>query len=316
MMRGTSRRARTAAVVGGVAMSMVMAASASAAQIVVSSAADPAGTATDCTLRQALESANTNTSPVRLRLRPGSRDRHDHLRPGDPARHDRRSAELAISSNVTIQGPGADELTVSGNTLSASFTSTSGTSTISGLKIEEGFVNIPSAGPPAARAWPSSLGATLTLDDAVGRGNDVGANLSGEAPGPTAVAIRRRDPQQRRHPHRAGHQRDRQQLIATAINGDVNVRSRPAPGCPARTGPWWSTGRPSPATPPKRMSGPASASARPRPVARSPCSATPSSGPDAIVTSSTIVDNSADQRVRGRRADRPGAASTPTTRCR
>ncbi len=50
------------------------------------------------------------------------------------------SGELAITKDMTITGPGADQLAISGNDASRVFNVNSGTSTISGITIRDGYV--------------------------------------------------------------------------------------------------------------------------------------------------------------------------------
>ena len=66
------------------------------------------------------------------------------LTSGGPVTITLTSGEIAIAKNLTITGPGADKLTVSGNNASRIFQCTGGTGLtvrISGLKITQGFAN-------------------------------------------------------------------------------------------------------------------------------------------------------------------------------
>jgi hypothetical protein len=158
--------------------SLLFAAAAGAAPITVTSPADPAGTSSECTLRQALESANTDLSPVGSACAPGAGADTITF---DPAILPNTivAAGLGISSNVTIQGPGIDELTVNGNDAGRVFHVTSGTATISGLVIEDGRVTMPSAGPDGGAGVAVDVGAALTLDHTSVVGNTAVSNFNG-----------------------------------------------------------------------------------------------------------------------------------------
>ena len=62
------------------------------------------------------------------------------------------SGELFFSKSLTIAGPGAANLTVSGNNTSRVFSVSSGEITISGLRIANGFTS----GNPNALQWPAA----------------------------------------------------------------------------------------------------------------------------------------------------------------
>jgi hypothetical protein len=79
------------------------------------------------------------------------------------------TGELVISKDLTIQGPGADLLSVSGNNASRVFSQTDATVTISGLTITGGN----GVGNNGGGGGVLSIGGTLTLNDSVVTGNSV-----------------------------------------------------------------------------------------------------------------------------------------------
>ncbi len=83
-------------------------------------------------------------------------------------------SELQISHSVTIDGPGADELAVSGNNSSRVFEIEAGQTTISGLTITDGQEVAGNGG-----AILVDAGATLNLDQLVVAGNSAYADSAG-----------------------------------------------------------------------------------------------------------------------------------------
>ena len=74
-----------------------------------------------------------------------------------PAEINLSSGELTVSSDVTILGPGTDQLEVDGAEATRVFHVTAGTSIFDGIHIFNGLVTLPAAaGPRAARAWRST----------------------------------------------------------------------------------------------------------------------------------------------------------------
>src|SRR6266550_7585113 len=102
-MRGVVRnRVLTLVGIGTVAVSLGMAASASAASIVVTSAADPGGTSSQCTLRQAIDSANSDNTPLASNCTAGSASGSDTITFAQsilPAHITLTDGELAPASN-------------------------------------------------------------------------------------------------------------------------------------------------------------------------------------------------------------------------
>jgi CSLREA domain-containing protein len=97
------------ATIGAVAVSVAFAASASAASIVVTSTADPGGTSSQCTLRQAIDSANSDATPSGSNCTAGSgTDTITFAQSILPAHITLSGGELAPATNMTIQGPTAD----------------------------------------------------------------------------------------------------------------------------------------------------------------------------------------------------------------
>ena len=124
-MRDVRKRVTTLAIFGAVGASLLLAAGASAASIVVNSVADPAATSSDCTLRQAIDSANTNTTPLASNCTAGSAtDTITFAQSILPAHITLTSGELAPSADMTIQGPAANnpaQVTVDGNNVTRVF---------------------------------------------------------------------------------------------------------------------------------------------------------------------------------------------------
>jgi CSLREA domain-containing protein len=172
------------ATIGAAGVLLSGAASASAATITVSSTADPIGTASQCTLRQAIESANTDTTPTTpsncvvgsgadtITFGAGILPATINLANG--------SGELASSSNVTIQGPGLTLNANNGSFTQRVFHVTAGSATLSGLTLTGGHIFCPCADPTKGGAGIAvETGAALTLDDAAVVNNDATYTLNG-----------------------------------------------------------------------------------------------------------------------------------------
>ena len=166
--------------------SLISAASASAAQIVVNSTADPTGATDECTLRQAIESANTDTVPVDSDcVQGGGTDTITFALPSAPPNTIHLADlvddpdQLVVSSDLDIQGPGVHDVIVDASTgggRSRVFhvTGTGVDATISGLTATGGHLNLPGPGFPQGQGGAGVIvdsGAALTLDDAAVAGN-------------------------------------------------------------------------------------------------------------------------------------------------
>ena len=81
------------------------------------------------------------------------------------------SSELTINKNLTITGPGADKLTISGNNSVRIFYITSGTITISGITAANGRTS--AVVDPGAAFYLFNSGISLTVNDCVIRNNAV-----------------------------------------------------------------------------------------------------------------------------------------------
>ncbi len=175
--RNAGKRVMTMAAIGGIGASLAVAASASAAGIVVDSTADPTGATDECTLRQAIESANTDTVPVDSDCVEGDGDDTITFAIPSPPPHTialyngpEDPDELGISSDLEIQGPGVDDLivdaTAAPSTRSRVFNVTAGDVTISGLTATGGHLGLPGPGPDGGGGILVDFDAALTLDDA------------------------------------------------------------------------------------------------------------------------------------------------------
>lgn len=108
----------------------------------------------DCTVREAINAANSASGPNAVSFAPGLSGTIT-LEPGFGA--------LNIASDTTIVGPGARTLAVSGNSGTRVFFVSAGTSTISSLTIRDGFVMaFPGNQTPGGTIFNS---ANLTLND-------------------------------------------------------------------------------------------------------------------------------------------------------
>ena len=139
--------------------------------------------ATDCTLRDAIKAANTDMASHGCTT-PGSGADTIQFQLPNPSTILALSAFDQISGDLTIQGPGASQLAVSGNSDHRVLSIASGaTVSISGLKVSDGQVGAAGCdvGPATAGGGISNAG-TLTLDRVVVSGNqasasDVSSNL-------------------------------------------------------------------------------------------------------------------------------------------
>ncbi|MBK5231972.1 MAG: CSLREA domain-containing protein [Thermoleophilia bacterium] len=142
---------------------------ASAATITVDTATDAPGT--QCTLRDAIKAANTNLASNGC-VTPGSGTDTIQFQLPNPSTITLESALDQITGDVSIQGPGASQLTVSGNSLYRVFNIASGkTVSISGLAAAGGSV-VATGCSSASEAGGGILNfGTLTLDRMVVSGN-------------------------------------------------------------------------------------------------------------------------------------------------
>lgn len=173
MHRGLGSKYRTSAlaVAGVVVASLTLTASAGAVGIQVTSPNDPSGAPTDCTLRDALESANTDDPVNDSACTEGSgadtitfaASALPLIQGGD---------EFEIASNVTIQGPGSALLSIDGVSDERVFHVTSGSAAISGLTIENGLAE-------TGGGIRVDSGASLNLDLVVVSGNDAARTVTG-----------------------------------------------------------------------------------------------------------------------------------------
>jgi CSLREA domain-containing protein len=117
----------------------------------------------DCTLREAINAANTASGPNTITFAPGTTG---------TITVDSARGTLNITSDTTIIGPGARTLAVSGNSFTRMFFVSAGTSTISGLTIRDGFLSGPSQVIVTGGAILNL--ATLTLNDCTLSNNHAG----------------------------------------------------------------------------------------------------------------------------------------------
>lgn len=150
---------------------------ASAATITVDTAAD--SSAAQCTLRDAIKAANTDLASNGCST-PGSGTDTIQFQLPNPSTITLGSALDQITGDVSIQGPGASQLTVSGNSLYRVFNIASGkTVSISGLTAAGGSV-VATGCSSASEAGGGILNfGTLTLDRMVVSGNHATATDSG-----------------------------------------------------------------------------------------------------------------------------------------
>src|SRR5262245_61928230 len=144
-MRGMRRkRVLTLTGAGALAIALLGAPSASANGITVTSTADPTGTAGQCTLRQALASANDDDAQAGSSCADGSGADTIFIASGLlPADIDLTAGELEVKSDVTIPGPGPGQLGIDGGGATRVFHVKSGTSTFDGLRIHDAMVTLP-----------------------------------------------------------------------------------------------------------------------------------------------------------------------------
>jgi hypothetical protein len=150
---------------------LVCASGARAAGIVVDSPTDPGGPATECNLRQALASANTDTDDPGDACTPGSGT--------DTITFDAAALplveigdQLVISSNLYIEGPGVGSLNIDGSGGDRVFHVTSGSSVISGMKISGGLAAL-------GGGLKAESGTVLLLDAVEVSGNQAVASHTG-----------------------------------------------------------------------------------------------------------------------------------------
>ncbi len=120
-----------------------------------------------CTLREALANANTDSDTSGGDCAAGSGVDLIEFAPGlNGHTITLAGAELVISSNLTLSGPGADLLAVSGGNASRVISVTNGIVVISGLTIRDGAVS-------GANGGGIYTSATLTLDHVTVAGNSI-----------------------------------------------------------------------------------------------------------------------------------------------
>jgi CSLREA domain-containing protein len=190
-MQGTMRtRVLTLATIGAIGASLAFAASASAASIVVTSTADPGGTSSQCTLRQAIDSANSDATPLASNCTGGSgTDTITFAQSILPAHITLSGGELAPSSDMTIQGPGpASQVTVDGNNVTRVFEiigkdpvngDPGPTVTMSGLTVTGGHYFYPGPDPRGGAGIANDFNAILTVDHSVVTNNNAIADING-----------------------------------------------------------------------------------------------------------------------------------------
>jgi CSLREA domain-containing protein len=184
------KRVLTLAAIGGVVVSIGFAASASAASIVVNSAADPTGTSSQCTLRQAIDAANSDTTPTGSNCVQGSgTDTITFAQSILPA-HITLTGELAPATDMTIQGQTADpsQVTVDGDNQFRVFEiigadpggGTPGpTVTLSGLTVTKGHYFYPGPMPQGGAGIAVDFNSILTVDHTVVTDNHAAADING-----------------------------------------------------------------------------------------------------------------------------------------
>ena len=154
---------------------------ASAATITVNTATDAPGA--QCTLRDAIKAANTDTAHngcVAGQASPNVDTIQFQL--PNPSTITLASALDTISGDLNIQGPGASQLSVSGNSLYRIFDIASGkTVSISGLTVTGGSVVVAGCDSTTVAAGSGILNSgTLSLDRVVVSGNQASATDSGD----------------------------------------------------------------------------------------------------------------------------------------
>jgi hypothetical protein len=201
-MRGVGRKLGVClATIGAVGVLMSWAASASAATISVSSTADPAGTATECTLRQAIESANTDATPSGSNCVAGSgTDMITFAQSILPAHITLTGGELALLHDMTIQGPDLTDpgqVTVDGNDVTRVFrivgeTPMTGdppgpTVTLSGLTVTGGHYFYPGPDPRGGAGIAVDFNSIVNVDHSAVVDNAAFSDFNGGS-NPAAVS--------------------------------------------------------------------------------------------------------------------------------
>jgi len=128
----------------------------------------PVGTGNGCTLREAINAANADAGAETITFAPA-------LTSGGPATISLLTELPNITTDMTIQGPGANLLTVernSGATNFRIFTINTGTVIISGLTISKGVL----ASSGQGGGIFNNTGATLTINNCAISGNQVGSS--------------------------------------------------------------------------------------------------------------------------------------------
>jgi CSLREA domain-containing protein len=156
---GRIRRATLVSILATLALLSVFASSASARTFTVTRADDPVPSAcqrNDCSLREAVIAANAQAGADTIQFAPAVSGNAIVLAHG----------ELSIGRPVTISGPGASKLSVSGNGLSRVFHVRSGHVTIRGIAIQDGRETATPTGPacPATSAPAFTLGGGILED--------------------------------------------------------------------------------------------------------------------------------------------------------
>src|SRR4051812_23220749 len=189
-MRGVGRKlGLSLATIGVAGACLSLSASGSAAAIPAPSSADPAGTASQCTLRQAIDSANTDATPSGSNCTSGSgTDTISFAQSILPAHITLTAGALGLSTDITVQGPGAaNQVVVDANGASRVLDITNANVTLSGLTVTGGHVNCPCAGPISGiyggagiRAFLTALPVpTVNLDHVAVTGNSVSTVFNG-----------------------------------------------------------------------------------------------------------------------------------------
>jgi fibronectin-binding autotransporter adhesin len=136
-------------------------------------------TLSDCTLREALNAANTISGPNTITFAPGVTG---------TITLQAALGNLNITGDTTILGPGARMLAVSGNSVNRVFFISAGNTTISGLTIRDGLLSAPSQ--IMATGGAISNSATLTLSDCtVSNSHAAGGDDTGNFGGPGGTAL-------------------------------------------------------------------------------------------------------------------------------
>ena len=129
----------------------------------------PVGTGNGCTLREAINAANADADAETITFAPA-------LTSGGPATISLLTALPIITTDMTIQGPGANLLTVERNSGAGTnfriFTVNTGTVIISGLTISKGVL----ASSGQGGGIFNNTGATLTINNCAISGNQVGSS--------------------------------------------------------------------------------------------------------------------------------------------